>query len=240
MSEKKDFPFKVGDIILRAKFVLGMKHDRELAAYLGVSPATISNWVSRNSIDLGLLLSRNLSIDYNWLITGKTLQEREAEGEVYAVKSEEVKLQYKGKLPERLEDQAVPLFDITAAANLHSLLSDGPQRLLGKIVIPQVPRCDGAVYVSGDSMYPLLKAGDIVGFKALSDARELIYGEMYLVSFTLGGEEYLVVKYINRSEQEGYIKLVSYNQFHQPMDIPMDAIRALALIKFSVRKNMIM
>ena len=41
------------------------------------------------------------------------------------------------------------------------------QYALGRIVIPNIPVCDGAVYVSGDSMYPILKSGDIVGFKSI-------------------------------------------------------------------------
>lgn len=67
-----------------------------------------------------------------------------------------------------------------------TLLADRPQYALGRIVIPNIPVCDGAVYVSGDSMYPILKSGDIVGFKSIRDFTDVIYGEMYLVSFERG------------------------------------------------------
>ena len=60
-------------------------------------------------------------------------------------------------------------------------------------------------------MYPILKSGDIVGFKEISSFSNVIYGEMYLVSFNIDGDEYLAVKYVNRSEIDGCIKLVSYN-----------------------------
>lgn len=53
-----------------------------------------------------------------------------------------------------------------------------------------MPRCDGAVYVTGDSMYPLLKSGDIIVYKELHDFQEVIYGEMYLVSFDLDGDDF--------------------------------------------------
>ena len=112
------------------------------------------------------------------------------------------------------------------------------QYVVGKIVIPNMSSCDGAVYVSGDSMYPLLKSGDIIGFKEISDFQHLIYGEMYLVSFCLDGNDYLVVKYVNRSEVSGCIQLVSYNPHHQPMDLPIENIQAMAIVKFSIRKNM--
>ena len=111
---------------------------------------------------------------------------------------------------------------------------------MGKIQIPNIPVCDGALYISGDSMYPILKSGDVVGFKEISNFSNVIYGEMYLVSFCIDGDEYLSVKYINRSEVEGCIKLVSYNPHHEPMDIPLTSIQAMAIVKFSIRKNMMM
>ena len=107
-------------------------------------------------------------------------------------------------------------------------------------VDPSIPLCDGAVYISGDSMYPILKSGDIVGFKEINSFSNLIYGEMYLVSFTIEGDEYLAVKYVNRSEKEGYLKLVSYNAHHDPMDIPFSTINAMAIVKFSIRRHMMM
>ena len=85
---------------------------------------------------------------------------------------------------------------------------------MGRIQIPSIPVCDGALYISGDSMYPILKSGDIVGFKEMNSFSNVIYGEMYLVSFDIDGDEYLAVKYVNRSEQEGCIKLVSSLCFH--------------------------
>ncbi|GAA6432555.1 hypothetical protein K140096H11_10490 [Bacteroides intestinalis] len=63
---------------------------------------------------------------------------------------------------------------------------------------------------------------------------------MYLVSFCIDGDEYLSVKYVNRSDVEGCIKLVSYNPHHEPMDIPLASIQAMAIVKFSIRRNMMM
>src|SRR3712207_7282358 len=84
------------------------------------------------------------------------------------------------------------------------------------------------IYVSGDSMYPILKSGDIVGYKELNSFESIIYGEIYLVSFMIEGDEYLAVKYVKRSEKEKHIKLVSYNVHHEPMDIPFAAVNAMA------------
>jgi hypothetical protein len=60
---------------------------------------------------------------------------------------------------------------------------------------------------------------------------------MYLISIDVDGEEYITVKFIQKSEQEGSIKLVSQNQHHQPRDIEISRIKALAFIKASIRMN---
>lgn len=142
------------------------------------------------------------------------------------------------KSPDKSSDEYVKLYDIEAAANLQSLLADKTANVLGLITFPNLPKCDGAVYVRGDSMYPLLKSGDIVLFREIHDRQSIIFGEMYLVSIDIDGDEYLAVKYINASDKgEDYIRLVSYNAHHAPKDFPVEAIRAIALVKATIRMN---
>lgn len=140
----------------------------------------------------------------------------------------------------KLSDQEVYLYDIDAAANLKTLFQNTMENIIDLIKVPDLPKCDGAVRVKGDSMYPLLKSGDIVFYKQIQDLRnEIFFGEMYLLSMNMAGDEYVVVKYVHRSDVEGCIKLVSYNQHHGPMDISLETIRAMALVKASLRFNTI-
>ena len=137
------------------------------------------------------------------------------------------------------EDGLITLYDVEAAANLKSLFDNKDQNILGQINIPNIPKCDGAVYVKGDSMYPLLKSGDIVAYKEVPlEMSHIFFGEMYLVSIDLDGDEYLTVKYVQHSDKgDDWIKLVSYNPNHQPKDFPLSSVRAMALIKLSIRMN---
>ena len=240
MEKEQDLLFNVADIVKRAKRVLNFKTDAELAAYLGVSRPTLSNWIARNGIDFPLLLEKLKEIDYNWLLVGKGKPEHQAKFCNGEIVSGEVEMIHNPKTADQLDDRSVSLYDITAAANLKTLLANKDQHVVGKIQIPNIPVCDGALYISGDSMYPILKSGDIVGFKEMNSFSNVIYGEMYLVSFDIDGDEYLAVKYVNRSEQEGCIKLVSYNPHHEPMDVPFASIQAMAIVKFSIRQNMMM
>ena len=53
------------------------------------------------------------------------------------------------------------------------------------------------------------------------------------------GEEYIVVKYIQKSDRAGYVKLVSQNPHHADKEIEVSRIRAIALVKASIRMNSI-
>lgn len=181
--------------------------------------------ISSDKIGEFLLLFSDLSSD--WLMTGSGEMLRK-EIHVYPLKG-----------TEKMVDNPIKLYDLEASANLHSLFCQKDQNILGEISIPNIPVCDGAVYVRGDSMYPLLKSGDIIAYKIVSpDIQHIFYGEMYLVSIDMDGEEYLTVKYVNHSGRgDEWIKLVSYNQYYQPKDFPLSSIRAMALVKVSIRMN---
>ena len=88
-------------------------------------------------------------------------------------------------------------------------------------------------------MYPLLKSGDIILYKEIPiDVQNLVYGEMYLLSYEMAGEDYITVKYVCKSERgEPFVTLASENPLHSPCDIDFNSISALALVKASIRIN---
>ena len=139
--------------------------------------------------------------------------------------------------------QEIPLYDLEAAAGLKELFSGGKSatQILDTIRIPHLPKCDGAISITGDSMYPLLKSGDMVLYKEVP-LDSIFYGEMYLLAYQIDDwEEYVTVKYVQKSELgEEYLKLVSQNQHHQPKDVKKAQITAIALIKASIRINTMM
>ncbi|WP_185113207.1 MULTISPECIES: helix-turn-helix transcriptional regulator [unclassified Chryseobacterium] len=138
-----------------------------------------------------------------------------------------------------IDMQEVPFYNLEATAGLQALFNSGnPQKVLDTIKIPNLPKCDGALTVTGDSMYPLLKSGDIVLYKQTS-VESIFYGEMYLISVKIDEwEEYVTVKYVQKSDKgDGFVKLVSQNQHHQPKDIDIKNIQAIAMVKASVRFN---
>jgi len=141
------------------------------------------------------------------------------------------------------EIQEVPLYDLEATAGLQELFSGGKSavQILDTIKIPHLPKCDGAISITGDSMYPLLKSGDMVLYKEIP-LDSIFYGEMYLLSYKIDDwEEYVTVKYVQKSDLgDEYLKLVSQNQHHQPKDVLKAHITAIAIIKAFIRINTMM
>ena len=138
-----------------------------------------------------------------------------------------------------IDRQQIPIYDMEAVAGLVPLFADQySQSIVEVMETTLIPKCDGGLRIVGDSMYPLLKSGDIVFYKQIHDIlNNIVWGEMYLVSFDVDGDEYVSVKYLQKSDIPDHVVLVSYNEHHKPMEIHVSRIRALAFIKASLRLN---
>lgn len=182
-----------------------------------------------NSNAIENILSEIPDINVNWLITGK--------GEMFNRQRSEISIRSL-KTDRAVDNQSIPLYDLVASAGVNEIFGESNLSVpLDYIRIPNLPKSDGALYVRGDSMYPLLKAGDIVIYKIVHDKQQIIWGEMYLCHLICNGDEYFFTKFIKKSEKDGFATFVSQNQHHQPVEFPIDCIQSLALIKASIRIN---
>lgn len=137
--------------------------------------------------------------------------------------------------------QGIPLYEMNPAGNLLDFFNQ-PPNIIDHIYIPKLPKSDGALYILGESMYPVLKSGDIVIYKRVNNLSEgIYYGEMYLLSINIDGDDATILRYVHHSEKgEDYIKLIGHNTAHAPKDIRMEYVKAMALIKASIRINTMM
>lgn len=209
-----------------------------LGASKGVLSRSIKNDTDIQSKWLTALVENYPQYNTMWLLTGNgqmiiedytpNLEDNYPPIKVFEQKSNEGVLQ----------NQQVPLYDLSATASVLSIFNDTLQNIpMEHIHIPNLPKCDGAIYVKGDSMYPLLKSGDIVLFKNVNSVENIIFGEMYVMYLENNGDEFFFVKYIHKSDKEGKVKLVSQNQHHDDVEFPVAAIKQLAIVKASVRIN---
>ena len=131
--------------------------------------------------------------------------------------------------------QNVPIFELEATAGFSALYRDFSSAVSDYLTIPNLPPVDGAIYARGDSMSPLIASGDIVIFKKVElHPDNIIWGSIYIISYTLDGDDFTVLKYVRHSSKDGYIRLESFNPRFDPQDIPASSITALALVKASI------
>ena len=203
----------------------------QLAKLLGIGKAALSmietgkaSLTTRNRN----ILIQELNINPDWLESGK--------GKMFNADPDTTA--YQRRTDGTLPVQSVPLYSIEATAGLIPLFTDQERFTpIDHIVIPNLPKCDGAIYVAGDSMYPLLNSGDIVLYKQLQRIDDIFWGDMYLLSIDLDGEEYITVKHIHRAEREGFICLKSENPAYADKEVAISRVRAIALIQASIRLN---
>ena len=59
------------DVLNRLKEAYNIQKDTDLAGLLGISKSTLSNWVSRDSLDYDKVFSKCEHINIDWLLTGR-------------------------------------------------------------------------------------------------------------------------------------------------------------------------
>lgn len=205
----------------------------------GVSNGVLTQKSGMSEENTMRFLSYYTEINPSWLITGEGPM---LKSEINKPTTEvtEPRIHYIGKHGKVKNEQAIPLYNLEASAGIVTLFKDSANYdPIDYITIPNLPKADGAIYVTGDSMYPLLKSGDIVIYKQVDACTDNIFwGEMYIISVDLGGDITTFVKWIQKSTMgNDYVQLVSQNQHHQAKDIHISKIKALAMVKASIRIN---
>lgn len=203
---------------------------RQLAETLGCSKSNISMIETGKSAlteKNKLMLVKFLNIDPRFLETGSG-----------PVTSPAARPKSTPGAKDSGESPPVPLYDINKAGGLRQILDIAPRtEPEGFIGIPNLPKCDGAAYYVGDAMYPILRSGDIVMYRAIGEVSEVFWGEMYLVSVAAGGVEYVSVCYLDKSPTPGRAVMRGASPERSDTEIDISRITALAFVVATVRLN---
>lgn len=128
----------------------------------------------------------------------------------------------------------VPIYDIEATAGDLQFNGDMPETIQGHITLPNFRECVAFVYVRGDSMYSILKAGDLIGLIPVTDMDFIQYGNIYLI---VTHDNQRMVKFIRKAEQEDHIILRSKNKEYDDILLKTDKIRKLFRVKGPIRDD---
>lgn len=166
-------------------------------------------------------------ISVRWLVTG-------VEDKSMVIEEKQV---YKSKTDKNLENQQIPLYDIQAIAGITPIFSDlNKQVPIDFLHIPNSPESDGAVFARGDSMYSIIKSGDILCYKIITDIlNDIFWGQIYILDLNLSSDDLLTTKYIKKGSDKHHVLLVSANKHHEDKEVHLSKIRSLAHVKTIVR-----
>ena len=196
--------------------------ERSIGASKGVISRAIQNNTDIQAKWITRIVENYPRYSTEWLLSG--------EGNILKGELQTFEMQQEEK-----DLQRVPIFDMEATAGFSSLYQDLSGGISNYIIIPNLPPVDGAIFARGDSMSPLIASGDIIIFKKVELLPEnILWGNIYIVSYSIDGDDYTVLKYIRHSSRDGFIRLESFNSRYDPQDIPASSITALALVKASI------
>ena len=135
-----------------------------------------------------------------------------------------------------LKGKAIPHIDVVTAScglpnGFNSAITKGDCE---RYIIPDMPGCDFTIRAGGRSMINRnvpersINDRDIVGCRIVTTRSHVRWGEVYALT-TYDG---IMIKKVEESEQEGYIRCVPFNKEEgfKPYDVPVNEIHDWALV----------
>lgn len=199
----------------------------QFSKLLGVSPQTISAWIARNTFDSELIYARCRYVNPSWLLTGK--------GDMLVKNDVQQNVETKREAIPAMEGipsdiAPIPLVTEHAAAGFgNDCFSIQESDVKDYYIIPKFRfnHVDFMIEVSGISMYPHFKSGDVIACTILHEAKYIQWNRCHVIATRDQG---ILVKRIMPSEKEGCFKIVSENKDFPPFDLPKEDITGLALV----------
>lgn len=132
--------------------------------------------------------------------------------------------------PQATSESSLPLIPFEAVAGPGSPVYED-ERIESFYQVSEFRDCDFLIRVKGDSMSPHFTGGDLLACKKVVDAFFFQWGRCYVL---LTRSQGAMVKRIQPSEKDGWIKCVSDNEKYAPFDVPMEDVVSVALVNGSI------
>ena len=161
-----------------------------------------------NSNTLKRIVDKYPQLSLDWVILGKGEESREVT-----------------QLPHTL-----PLIPYEAFAG-PGLPTFEDERVEDFYTVSEFKNSDFLIRVKGDSMTPKFSGGDLVACKKVTEAYFFQWGRVYVIYTNSQG---IMIKRVQPSEDDAYIKCVSDNPKYAPFDVPKSDILQVALVNGAI------
>lgn len=220
MQEKTKKVSPIKERILYFVETLGVSK-RKFYERINVSRGTLESDSGITEDVMAKFLAEFPEISEKWLLTG--------EGEM--LKRAEMRMEIEGIDRKK----ALPLLPVEAIAGWDGTMPTGVMDWQCEwLDMPNfiIRGADYLIRISGDSMYPEYRSGDIIACRRLSEVTFFQWGKIYVIDSNQG----VMLKRIEEAEDNpDYILCVSENPRHKPFRLLKSDIRSLSLVVGMIR-----
>lgn len=220
------------EIIGRIKYLMKEMGVRQVqfAERIGVDTSNLSKYLNAHMPLSDSFLNRivvNLGVSKEWLLDGtdlpfgKTLVRLDTGDALQGLTGE--------------RGNGTPVYDVDATAGVSSGRSElfSNENIVGWVNLPNMsPHCR-IVRVSGDSMAPVIKDGDFIAVRELSNPSQIFWGQIYVVQL----DDFRMVKYVRRHTDPNMVVLRSENPNYDDMDVRRTDIHEMLLVQHVLHLN---
>lgn len=199
-----------------ARMMYGMGQTK-FEDYCGLAHGTISAIKSKgpSAAVVTRIAVKCPELDLNWLFCGEGRMVKESAVE-----------------PKYRDNPGIPLIPFEAVAGPGDPVYED-ERVEDYYTVSEFKESDFLIRVKGDSMSPHFTGGDLLACKkiAIDQTYFLQWGRCYVIYTRSQG---CMVKRVQPSENDGFVKCVSDNPKYAPFDVPMEDVVSVALVNGSI------
>lgn len=215
-------------VIERIKYIIremGMTR-ADFASRIEVDSSNLSKYLNGKLAINDSLINRiviNLGLSKEWLVSGNDLPYAKVQSSVNSIS-------FNGKIGNATstERSGTPVYDIdVTAGGMPRARMFANDNIVGYVNLPSIPPGCRIVGVSGDSMQPVIRSGDMLAVREISNLQQIFWGQIYVVVL----DDYCMVKYVRRHKDPDMVILRSENPNYDDMEIRRTDIRDLMFVQ---------
>ena len=215
----------------RIKFLMKELNYRQVdfAQKIDIDTSNLSKYLNGRLAMSEALINKivvNLGVSKQWLETGEDLPfAKQQPQQLVTVPDTRIVTQPSATMAKR----GTPVYDIDVTAGYQPqarMFTD--DQIVGFVDLPDMTSSQcRIVRVSGDSMSPVIRNGDYIAVRELSNLRQIFWGQIYVVQL----DDFRLVKYVRRHTDPNMVVLRSENPNYDDMDVPRSDIREMMIVK---------
>ncbi|MBQ5408692.1 MAG: LexA family transcriptional regulator [Muribaculaceae bacterium] len=219
------------EVAKRIKFLMKELNYRQVdfAQKIDVDTSNLSKYLNGRLAMSDALINKivvNLGVSKQWLETGEDLPFAKQQPQQLITMPESRIVTEPTKA---LVKKGTPVYDIDVTAGYQPqarMFTD--DQIIGFVDLPDMTSTNcRIVRVSGDSMSPVIRSGDYIAVRELSNLRQIFWGQIYVVIL----DDYRLVKYVRRHDDPSMVILRSENRRYDDMEIDRADIRDLMFVQ---------